>query len=164
MWESVEKKMVMWAASSAVDLDEYQEKEVYRVLAISNVVQYIVGFLILLAGYVVMYVVDHNIGLGLQIAGGVFVLTGSLIAQSLRKKGRVSQDVYSETEYIVAKRRIQKKTLIALAEEIVLMPVILKIVMYNETLIYKVYFGVFFIALFIPTMYFFWLNQINKEY
>ena len=38
-----------------------------------------------------------------------------------------------QTEYIVAKRRIQKKTLIALAEEIVLMPVILKIVMYNET-------------------------------
>lgn len=27
MWESVEKKMVMWAASSAVDLDEYQEKK-----------------------------------------------------------------------------------------------------------------------------------------
>ena len=153
MWESVEKKMVMWAASSAVDLDEYQEKEVYRVLAISNVVH-----------YVVMYAFDHNVGLGLQIAGGVFVLTGSLIAQSLRKKGRVSQDVYSETEYIVAKRRIQKKTLIALAEEIVLMPVILMIVMYNETLAYKVYFGVFFIALFIPTMYFFWLNQINKEY
>ena len=40
MWESVEKKMVMWAASSADSLDEYQE-EVYRVLAISNVVRYI---------------------------------------------------------------------------------------------------------------------------